>query len=178
MDFDNLDDFHVEKLEKKKKKKNGNRKGKRVEREIVHKLNERFKHLNESFSRSVGSGNRYGQVKNMPKHAKETLTGDLCCPQGFKFVIESKGGYSGIDLNSILDGGNSEVDKFLEQVTEDSTRANKMPMLIWKRDRKPWLCFLKTNQINGDYDYKITYRDWTCILLDSLLNLDDKFFFD
>ena len=45
----------------------------------------------------------------MPAHAKETLTGDICCPKGFRFVIESKGGYNKIDLNSMFESGNLDM---------------------------------------------------------------------
>lgn len=179
MNFDDLDNtYHIEKFKNKKKKVDGGKKGKRVEREIVGILNERFAHLeNKTFSRSVGSGNRWGQVKNLPSHAKETLTGDLCCPEGFKFVIESKGGYNKIDLNSIFETGNTELDNFLQQVTDDSKRCGKIPLLVWKRDRRPWLAFMRTEDITGDYDYKITYREWTCVPVKELLKLADDFFF-
>lgn len=179
MNFDDLDDtYHIEKFKKKTKKVDGGRKGKRVEREIVGILNQRFSHLkNKSFSRSVGSGNRWSQVKNMPTHAKETLTGDICCPEGFKFVIESKGGYNKIDLNSIFESGNTELDDFLQQVTDDSKRCNKMPLLIWKRDRRPWLAFLRKTDIHGSYEYSISYREWICVPVKELLKLEDNFFF-
>lgn len=178
MNFDDLDEtYHVEKFKNKSKKVNGNKKGKRVEREIVGMLNDRFSYLKETFSRSVGSGNRWGQVKNMPSHAKETLTGDICCPQGFRFVIESKGGYNKIDLNSMFESGNTELDGFLEQVSDDSKRSGKPPLLVWKRDRKPWLAFVKTTDLQGDYDYKIIYRDWTAITVKDFLKLPNEYFF-
>jgi len=178
MNFDDLDDtYHIEKFSNKKKKVDGGRKGKRVERELVGILNERFAHLNKTFSRSVGSGNRWGQVKNMPKHAKETLTGDICCPEGFRFVLESKGGYNKIDLNNIFESGNTELDSFLQQVTDDSKRCGKIPVLIWKRDRKPWLAFLRNTDIQGSYMYSINYREWICVPVKELLKLDDEFFF-
>jgi len=178
MNFDELDDsYHIEKFKKKTKKVNGNKKGKRVEREIVGILNDRFQYLNETFSRSVGSGNRWGQVKNMPAHAKETLTGDICCPKGFRFVIESKGGYNKIDLNSMFESGNTELDSFLQQAEDDSKRSGKLPMLVWKRDRRPWLAFVKSTDIQGTYDYKIIYREWTCVPVRELLKLPNEYFF-
>jgi Holliday junction resolvase len=179
MNFDDLDDaYHVEKFKNKKKGVNGNRKGKRVERELVAVLNDRFKGYTESFSRSVGSGNRWGQVKNLPTHAKETFSGDICCPKGFKFVLESKGGYNKIDLNSVFEDGISDLDSFLEQVQDESKRTGKMPMLLWKKDRKPWIAFVKTNNIQGEYNYKIIYREWTAIKLAELLKLEDNYFFE
>jgi hypothetical protein len=179
MNFDDLENtYHVEKLKNKTKKVDGGKKGKRVEREIVGILNNRFSHLKEkTFSRSVGSGNRWAQVKNLPKHAKDTLTGDICCPEGFNFVIESKGGYNKIDLNSIFESGNTELDNFLKQVSDDSKRCGKMPLLFWKKDRRPWIAFLRTQDIQGEYEYKINYREWTCVPVKELLKLSDSFFF-
>ena len=113
----------------------------------------------------------------MPSHAKETLTGDLCCPEGFKFVIESKGGYSKIDLNGVFENGNSELDSFMKQAEDDAVRINKMPLLVWKKDRKPWMAFVKTNDIKGDYEFKLIYKKWTAVPLLKLLELNDDYFF-
>ena len=170
------DDYVVEDiLMPKSKKKNSASKGKRRERELAGILTKRFK---KTFSRSIGSGNRWSQVGHLPKHAKDTLTGDLCCPEGFSFVIESKGGYDDIDLNSAFAGGHREVDEFLEQVTVDSKRCDKKPILLWKKNRKPWLAILKTNELVGSsFEYKMDYRDWTIVALDDLLKLEDAFFF-
>lgn len=175
MNFDDLDDeYQIEKFKSRKKSVNGNRKGKRVERELVSFLNDRF---GEGFSRSVGSGNRWGQVKNMPKHAKDTLTGDLCCPENFRFVCESKGGYNKIELSSAIDGSIADLDEFLKQVEDDSKRCGRPPLLFWKRDRKPWLVFCKTEVLTGEYNYSLKYRDYTCIPLREFLKLPDDYFF-
>lgn len=178
----NADDFDFEDcevddiLKARRKKVDGGKKGKRVERELVKVLTERF---GEGFSRSVGSGNRWGQVRGLPKHAKDTLTGDLCCPKGFKWVLESKGGYNGIDLNSIFVRGNSELDGFLDQVTKDGKRCGRMPMLLWKKDRKPWLAFVHTKELTGrKFKYRLLYGKWSVVALDDLLKLEDGFFFD
>jgi len=171
------DDFEIDdigKEKKKKKKANGGSKGKRTERNLAHILTERFE---KEFSRSLGSGNRWSQIKNMPLHAKETLTGDLCCPEGFKFVIESKGGYSKIDLNGVFENGNSELDSFMKQSEVDSVRIDKMPLLIWKKDRKPWMAFVKTKDLQGEYEYKLIYKEWTAVPLFNLLELKDDYFF-
>lgn len=178
MNNDWENDFEIDPIgrkEKKKKKADGGKKGKRVERNLAHILTDRFK---KEFSRSLGSGNRWSQIKNMPVHAKETLTGDLCCPVGFKFVIESKGGYSKIDLNGVFEIGNSELDSFMKQAEDDSIRIGKMPLLIWKKDRKPWMAFVKTKDLQGEYNFKLIYKDWTAIPLIKLLELEDSYFFN
>ncbi len=174
MEFDDLiiDDLSVE----KKKKVNGKKKGNRLELQLSKILTKRF---GQSFSRSVGSGNRWSQVSNMPAHAKETLVGDLCCPVGFKFVVECKGGYEDkIDLNSILEGGCSQLDKFIDQSEHDAELSGKLPIIIWKRNNKPWLSMIRAIDYFLDAEYSIKYRDWVIITLDELLKLDDSFWFN
>ena len=177
---DSEDDFIVDdiignKNKKNKKKVNGKNKGSRVERELSKILNKRFNC--EDFSRSLGSGHRWGQVNHLPKHARDVFSGDLIVPENFKFCLESKGGYDGIDLNSVFIRGNSELDEFLDQVTKDAQRCNRKPMLCWKRTRKPWLVFVRATDVK-DFNFKYTlhYQDWIGIALDNLLELDDSFF--
>ena len=165
------------------KKKSG-AKGKRHELEVVKILNERFrKLLSENpdwgqFSRSAGSGNRWGQVAHLPKHARDTYGGDITCPDRFAFVLESKGGYNEIDLVSAFDGGHREIDAFLKQSEDDSTRTGRRPMLVWKKDRKPRLSFVKTVDLpSQQWEYSFTYRDWTAVRFRDLLKCDDSYFF-
>jgi len=179
-EFDNedfvVDDIVGNNKKGKKKKINGKKKGSRVERELTKILNKRFNC--EDFSRSVGSGNRWGQVTHLPKHARDVFSGDLIVPEKFVFCLESKGGYDGIDLNSIFQHGNNELDKFLEQVVSDSERCNRKPMLCWKRTRKAWLAFVQTKEIFGKcFEYSLIYKNWTAISLEVLLDLEDDFFY-
>lgn len=171
------DDYFAEDIlaKRKTKKVDGKKKGNRVELQLVNVLNQRF---GTGFSRAVGSGNRWGQVNHLPEHARNVFSGDLVVPENFTFVIESKGGYDGIDMNSIFVRGNSELDNFLDQVTKDSKRCGRKPLLCWKRDRKPWLAFVHTKELEGyAFKYKLIYTKWTCICLDDLLKLEDSFFF-
>lgn len=188
-----MSDYDVEDIfeggDRPRRKKSG-QKGKRVEREIVKELNGRFaKILQENpdwgeFSRSVGSGNRWGQRVRLSKAAKDTYTGDITCPQCFKFVLESKGGYNDIDLVSAFDGGSKELNDFLKQVSEDSERTFKFgpgrkPMLLWKKDRKPRLAFLKAaDLVDYEFEYSMNYRDWQVVLFKDLMRLEDTFFFN
>lgn len=176
-EFEDLDDFIVDDiLEKKKKKVDGKKKGNRTELDLTKVLNSRF---GKGFSRSVGSGNRWGQVNHLPKHAQDVFSGDLIVPAGFKFVIESKGGYDNIDMTSVFVRGNSELDSFLDQVTKDSKRCKRKPMLCWKKTRKPWLAFVLTKDLNGyNFKYKLEYGKWSAVALEHLLKLEDEFFLD
>jgi hypothetical protein len=137
-------------------------------------FNQRF---GGGFSRSVGSGNRWGQVAHLPKHAQEIFSGDLIVPLGFKWALESKGGYAEIDLNSVFVAGSKELDGFLDQVTKDAQRCGRKPMLCWKRDRKPWLAFVPSKELEGhSFKYRLSYKEWSAVALTELLKLSDGFF--
>lgn len=187
MEEENID-IEIENLldEKKKKIKSG-KKGKRVELEVVKILNNRFSKIlskNPSwgrFSRSIGSGNRWGQNVYLSKSAMESFSGDLVCPTNFNFIIESKGGYGDIDLCSAFDGGQSDLDSFLSQALEDSKRTSRKPMVLWKKDRKPRLSVIKKEDIDNklykNFEYYMYYREWIIFYFDDLLKLEDEFFF-
>lgn len=157
------------------KKINSKKKGNRNELEFAKILTKRFE---KGFSRSVGSGNRWSQTAFLPKHAQKVFSSDLVVPKNFKFAIEVKGGYNGIDLNAIFVRGNSDLDKFLVQAYKDAKRAGKRPLLAWKKDRKPWLVFILTKDAqNLDFKYMLHYNKWIAVALDDFLKLDDSFFF-
>lgn len=172
-------------LNKKKKIKTGS-KGKRAERNIVHQLNNRFIAILAAnpdwgqFSRSVGSGNRWGQVTNLPKHAKDTFSGDITIPENFKFVIESKNGYNDIDLINCFEGVCRELDNFLGQVTSDSERSGRIPLLIWKKDRKKQMAFVRKETLNEKTypEVYLTYKNWIGLDFGYLLSFDDNFWFN
>lgn len=184
------DDYEVEDLlaPKRKRSINSGVKGKRTEREVCKELIERFsKLLNVNpqwglFSRSIGSGNRWGQKVVLSQTAVDTFSGDIAVPSNFKFVLESKGGYNDVDLNAAFSGGHKQIDEFLKQVTDDSERSKRKPMLLWKKDRKPRLAFLKRGEVPVEYEtglqYTMRYRDWNAYLFSDILALPDGFFFD
>jgi hypothetical protein len=179
------EDAEVEDIFNKKPKKiKSGKKGKRVELELVKNLNHRFQKILASnpdlgsFSRSIGSGNRWGQHVHLSKNASNTYSGDIVCPDNFKFVLESKGGYNDIDLCSVFGGGQSELDGFLDQVTSDSERCGRKPLLLWKKDRKPRLAFLKAKDLPPmELKCSMKYKDWIVVNYDDLMSLDDGFFF-
>jgi len=179
------DDQEVEDIfDKKPKKIKSGKKGKRVELELIKSLNERFRETLKSrpscgtFSRSVGSGNRWGQKVHLSKAASDTYSGDIVCPEGFLFVLESKGGYNDIDLCTAFSGKHAELDAFLKQVSDDSARCGRKPLLLWKKDRKPRIAFLLTSDFEGgEFPTMMRYGPWTAVLCDDLLSLPDEFFF-
>ena len=169
--------------EKTKKIKSG-KKGKRVELDLVKSLNKRFEKVlltNPSygkFSRSVGSGNRWGQNVHLSRTATNIYSGDIVCPDHFKFVLESKGGYNDIDLVSAFSGSQAELDGFLKQVTDDSERCGRKPMLLWKKDRKPRLAFLRPADMpKTEFDCFFKYGSWIAVNYEELMKEEDSFFF-
>lgn len=157
---------------RRKKKVDGKRKGNRGELELTKILTERF---GTSFSRSVGSGNRLSQV-NLPQHAKDVYSGDIVVPKNFAWTVEVKNGYSDVDLGAIFGDGCRELDAFLQQAADDAGRCGRKPLLCWKRDRKPWLAFVRSCDLIGDFDYRLVYREWSGVDLKKLLMLEDEFF--
>ena len=189
----NNDDFIVDNLDdnvpKKKRIKCG-QKGKRGERELVKTLNTRFaKLLAEnpkwgSFSRSVGSGNRWGQKVVLSETASQVYSGDLTCPDNFKFVIESKAGYNDIDLFGIFSNKCQGLDEFLKQASDEGGRTGRKPLLIWKKDRKETVAFIKNIDLPFNVDPfpfltpAIFYGEWIAVSLSSLLDsTTDEFWF-
>jgi Holliday junction resolvase len=160
---------------KKRKGIKGGEKGKRCERLLCKILTDRF---GQAFNRSVGSGNRWSQV-SLSQQEQKIFSGDLVSPENFRFVIESKGGYSDIDFNSVFVKGNSEIDGFISQAEDESSRCGRKPLIVWKRNRQPWLAFLHSIDLKGHlFDYKLMYKEWTCVALEHLLRLPDDFFFN
>lgn len=169
---------------KPQKKIKSGAKGKRVELELVKALNSRFSKILSAnpnygkFSRSIGSGNRWGQNVHLSRTATNIYSGDIVCPDHFKFVLESKGGYNEIDLCTAFSGSQSELDGFLKQVSDDSKRCDRKPLLFWKKDRKPRLAFLKNEDINiENFSCFMRYKEWTAVNYDDLINFSDDFFF-
>lgn len=179
-EYEDMDGLEIEdivpKMNPKKKKLNSKRKGNRVELSLTKLLT---KHFGKSFTRSVGSGNRWGQVNHLPSHAKATLTGDICPPEDFLWVIECKGGYEDkIDLNGILDGC-SQLDEFIKQSDDDADRSGRKPILVWKRSHKPWLALVRESDIDcSKFKNRIHYGERVIVSLQSLLDhYDDSYWF-
>ena len=179
-------DLQIENLldsKKPKKKVDGKAKGDRTELHLCKLFGE---HFGEEFSRALGSGARIWQVGQLPEHAKKTLTGDICAPEKFKWVIESKGGYEDdMNLANALDGeGLLQLDKFIEQVSHDSEYCKRKPIICWKRNRKPWLACIREEDFTPigferKFPYRLHYREWIMVSLEELLELTEKdFWFD
>lgn len=166
-------DLQIENLlikHEKKEKVDGKAKGDRTELNLCKLLS---KHFGKEFSRALGSGSRWSQVVSLPSHARKTLCGDICVPEGFLWVIESKGGYENdIDLNNVPDGSIARLDEFIKQSEKDAEYSGRKSIICWKRNRKPWLAMVKKEDIGDegrDFKYLIHYGNWVIVNLDILL---------
>jgi hypothetical protein len=159
-----------------KRKINSKRKGNRAELEIAKILTKRF---GMPFARvGVSSGARPKQV-NLDGRAKESFTGDLVTPMGFKFSVECKAVNQDVDL---LDRS-ALLDKFLSQARMDAAFIRKLPMCCWKRNRKGWMAVVPERYVFRQRivftNYYSVYREWLVCSLDALLAIDDPgFWFD
>lgn len=177
LQIENILDNHP----KKKKRVDGKSKGDRTELNLCKMLT---KHFGEEFSRALGSGSRWSQVGQLPEHAKKTLSGDICVPEGFRWVIECKGGYEDdINLTNVCDGKIARLDEFIEQVERDANYCGRLPIILWKRNRKPWLAivrqqdlpirFTHVHDLHGrmpDVNF-VYYKDWFIVNFDKLLEI-------
>ena len=133
------DNYDFSKLKKDKKRINSRTKGQTFERQVAKMLNESFN--TTEFSRSPGSG-AFATTHRVPEHLK--LYGDLLTPKNFKYCIECKKGYNKEDIYSLLDH-RSNFYKFLDQCEKDSELCGRIPLLVYKQDRKPTLAITLAN---------------------------------
>lgn len=187
---DDFDDFEIDDLVKNKenkkqiKRKNSKKKGNRGELELCKVLTKRFEP--REFTRTIGSGNRWSQVK----YVKKDFLGDIVCPDGFRFVVECKHGYD-IDLHFLMDRKNKQLDDFLKQAGDDSRRSGLPTILCWKKNHYPWIVFIQKTELDqtkSEAQWDLTnfaeccltafhYHEWMAISLNQLLKLPDEFFF-
>jgi Holliday junction resolvase len=139
---------------KKKKRVNSKAKGGAFERKIATMLNEQFD--TKEFSRTPGSG-AFATTHVLPEHI--TVAGDLITPLNFKFCIECKKGYNDQTIYSLLDY-NSKIWQFVEQCEKDAKKMKKVPMIIYKQDRKDTLV--------------ITYKDMFTTMIPSISIFKDN----
>jgi len=178
MDYD-FEDFQIEVEPKKKKKVNSSRKGKAAERSLCKILTTRFD--DKPFIRTLGSGNRWAQVKSMPQHAKDTFTADIVCPEGFNFCIESKEGYEDIiKLDNVFEQDYAQLEEWFRDAIRDATACDKKPLICWKRCRKPYVAFLLSKDLKKAslFDKRLIINKWVCVSLNKLLEFPDDFFFE
>jgi hypothetical protein len=125
-----------------KKRVNSKAKGNRSELKICKLLTE---HFGEPFNRVPSSGAFGTSHQSLQKNARDILAGDVITPKGFLFVIENKVGYN-IDLINLYSDKDNTDKKlffgFLEQASRDAKRTDRLPMVVYTKDRRETLaCF-------------------------------------
>jgi len=169
------DNYDLNKLRKKPKRKNSRTKGNTFERQVAKLLNDRFK--TEEFSRSPGSG-AFATTHSLPDHLK--IYGDLITPQKFKFCIECKKGYNNQNLYSLYNYS-SDTWKFVEQCEKDSQKCSKVPMVIFKQDRQPTLAIIPQSvEVTDDIKYIEIHnkKHYRVYLFDELIKCWDSMWFE
>ena len=154
-----------------KKKINSKRKGNSAELELAKILTKRF---GKPFARvGVTSGARPKQVK-LDGKATETFTGDLICPEGFRFSVECKA----VNIDVDLLAPSALLDKFLRQAETDADNIGKEPLLCWKRNRKGWLAVVNITAFSKSHipPYCVCYGRWFIVKLETLLETQTREF--
>ena len=177
---------------------NSKKKGNRSELKIAKLLSDKIGGI---FSRVPTSG-AFGSTHVLTDHAKLCLCGDIiACSPSFLFSIENKSGYN-IEINNLFKEENSTdktlIKLFCEQALNDALNSNKIPMVIYSKDRRPPLCIIpryikeKERDLNlllfcklevfMQINIKITVndttiREWIVFSLDELLDKAPKSFF-
>tara|TARA_R100001132_G_C3266323_1_gene89135 strand:+ start:994 stop:1569 length:576 start_codon:yes stop_codon:yes gene_type:complete len=188
------DNYKINNLRSRPKRKNSRTKGNTFERQVAKLLNDRFG--TTQFSRSPGSG-AFASTHSLPDHLK--IYGDLITPEKFRFCIECKKGYNHINLYSLYNYS-SDFWKFVEQCEKDSKKCNKLPMVVFKQDRQPMLAILPStitcfhqDTVPGTFidwgklpktEYSIKYieihknKTYRVYLFDELIKCWDSMWFD
>lgn len=153
---------------KKKKRINSKKKGGNAELEIVHILRDHFN--NQDFARvGVSSGARTKNSK-LPVESLEFYSGDIITPSKFLYSVEVKCGYSDVSITTI----NKTIDSFIEQVEQDARISNKLPLILFKQNRKPWLAMIK-EEYKRCQSY-VKYKDYYIYDLKELFEKKENWF--
>jgi len=190
-----VDDIFKNLKKPNKKKINSKRKGNSSELKICKIFSERF---NQTFNRVPNSG-AYGSTHNLSKNLTSSLAGDIITPENFYFVIENKAGYKIEFLNIYKETHTHKktIYSFIEQGSKDAIRANRVPLIIYTKDRCQTVCIIpknnhtKCNIINDfinqnnitylSFYYKINislWTEWIILSIEDFLKIDDKLFFN
>lgn len=170
---------------KKRKRVNSSRKGKKAERDLCGKFSERF---GKPFVRDpdhFGSGSWSTINEDLKQDLDmESIAGDMITPHGFCFCMESKKGYDLETLNffpgHLRKSDHRQLDEFIKQSERDAERVGRIPLVLYQKDRCPCIAFVPYGVIHPYLDCHsvyLCYKGYIGVSLDSLLELEDSFFF-
>lgn len=168
------DNYDLSKLGGEKRKKiNSRKKGNTFELRVAKLFNEKFS--TQEFCRSPGSG-AFATTHSLPEYLK--IYGDLITPQGFKYIIECKKGYSKESLDSLLNP-KSIVSSFVEQAERDAKKSKKSALILISQDRRPIISILRRDEsLQIELSNYILTKNYLITYLTDLLSLSNSFFFE
>ena len=124
---------------------NSKQKGNTFERDVCAHFERIF---GGTFKRVPQSG-AFGTVNSavLNTHMKETLTGDIICPEGFRFSVECKS-YKSIPWHHIVAGSCKQLDKWIGQSEKDAILAGKDALIVFKIVRQGIFMVFDTDVID------------------------------
>jgi hypothetical protein len=154
-----------------KKRINSKRKGNSNELLIATLLSKRFGKAFKRVPMSGGWGTT-NENTDVRQDAKEILSGDIICPPDFRFSIEVK---SRKEFNfwDLLNKEDTEIDEWIKQAEREAKTSKKKFLLIVRINNKKPFAILKSDYFTS----YVSYKDYTMIRLDYLLEMPDTFFF-
>ena len=158
---------------------NAKKKGNRGELECSKIFNERFN--TKEFKRTPGSGMYFGGKnreinETLSQSVKETLVSDIMTPLNFKFAIEHKS-YNEMNFWDLFNPS-SNLNSWVDQVSNDAEFVEKLPLLIMKFNQKKRIAMITIEPKS----YQFIWLDqkgqkWYCEWLEKLLEEENNFWF-
>lgn len=147
------------------------KKGNRAELYIANLLTKRFV---KSFKRVPMSGGwaTTNNLQETRKDAVQFFSGDIICPPDFKFSVEVKS-RSNFNFWDLLNKENTEVDDWISQAEKQAEIAKKKFLLIVRANNRKPFAILKKDY----FTTYVSYKEYTIVRLDYLLEMPETFFF-
>ena len=147
------------------------KKGNRNELAVATLLTKRF---GKTFRRVPASGAHGTNLAetDIRQDAKEIHSGDIICPPDFKFSIEVKS-RSNFNFWDLLNKENTEVDDWISQAEKQAEIAKKKFLLIVRANNRKPFAILKKDY----FTTYVSYKEYTIVRLDYLLEMPETFFF-
>lgn len=142
-------------------------KGKRLEYEIVDKLNAIFQ--STEFARVPNSGGYMGgrnfaKKQGIAEHARQALASDLIVPTWFKFSVECKNYADDPKYHKIIWTTDTTLEMWLAQAETDATNKGVYPMLVFRTTRKGTYVALPRELFQDIHmDYYLNYKNYYII---------------
>jgi hypothetical protein len=127
---------------------NSKKKGNAGEKYVVELLKKWWddEHFIRNFLGGSGAaGTQLAGRNDVSSSLLEAMTGDIICPEGFPFSIESKF-YETIDLYEVMrNPEKATVVEFWRQCKNDADRIKKIPLVIMRENRKQAYCMFPSS---------------------------------